>query len=378
MLVCLLAPLSVSHAQDLPSNSEVRWRGDYNQARREALDKGLPLVIDFGTKTCRYCILLDQTTFRDPKVVGLMNDRFVPLKIDADVEVKLAYDLRIASYPTVVLASPDGTILNTVVGYKEAGDFHEHLQRALANVTSPDWMQRDLQLATQWIQKGNYPRAIAALKTIVDDGKGRAVQANAEKLLTDLERQAGQRLGKAKEMQAKGQITGAIDVLTETIRIFPGLDSTKEATDLLGKLAQSPDIRNQQRGKRARELLAQAREFHKNREFVPCLDRCEVLVGSYGDLGEGQEASLILSEIKNNPEWLQNAADVMSDRLGALYLALADGLLKKAQPQQAEVYLQRVIQAFPGSRQAESAQIRLSQLQGVPGRRMEIQSAGPP
>jgi thioredoxin-like negative regulator of GroEL len=378
LVTALAAHPSLSQAQDALSRDEVKWRGDYNQARREALDRGLPLVIDFGTKTCRYCVLLDQTTFRDPKVVGLMNDRFVPLKIDADVEAKLAYDLRISSYPTVVLAGPDGTILNTVVGYKEAGDFHEHLQRALASVTSPDWMQRDLQMATQWIQKGNYARAIAALKTIVDDGKGRAVQTSANKLLMDLERLAAQRLGTAKEMQAKGQALGAIEVLTETIRVFPGLDVAKEASDLLSKLAQSPDIRNQQRSKRARELLVQAREFHKNREYIPCLDRCEVLVGSYGDLEEGQEASLILSEIKNNPEWLQSAADVLSDRLGGLYLALADGLLKKAQPQQAEVYLQRVIQAFPGSRQAESAQIRLGQLQGVPARKMEIQSAGPP
>jgi TolA-binding protein len=66
----------------------------------------------------------------------------------------------------------------------------------------------------------------------------------------------------------------------------------------------------------------------------------------------------------------------MSDRLGGLYLSLADSLLKRGQPQRAEFYLQRVIQAFPGSRQAESAQIRLTQLQGVQPKR-EVHSAGP-
>jgi tetratricopeptide (TPR) repeat protein len=233
-------------------------------------------------------------------------------------------------------------------------------------------------MATSWIQKGQYARAIAALKTIVDDGKGRPIQAGADKLLTELEHMAAQRLAKAKELRAKGQTMEAIEALTDTLRVFPGLDAAKEAGDLLAKLVQNPDIRNQQRGRRARELLAQAREFSKNREYIPCLDRCEILIASYGDMEEGQEASLILGEIKNNPEWLQSAADVMSDRLGGVYLALADALLKKAQPQQAEVYLQRVIQAFPGSRQAESAQIRLGQLQGSPGRKMEIQAAGPP
>src|SRR5262249_3382055 len=162
------------------------------------------------------------------------------------------------------------------------------------------------------------------LRTIVDDGKGRPVQANAEKLLTQLEQLATQRLGKAKELQAKGQTYEAIEALSETMRVFPGLETTKEAADLLARLVQSPEIRNQQRGKRPRELLAQAREFNKNREYIPCLDRCEILVGSYGDMEEGQEASLILNEIKNNPEWLQSAADIMSDRLGGLYLSLAD------------------------------------------------------
>ena len=365
-------------AQEATSGQQVNWRGDYVQARREAQEKGLPLVIDFGTKNCRYCVLLDQTTFRDPKVVGVMNDRFVALKVDAEVEVLLASQLQISSYPTLVLAGPDGKILARVVGYKEAADFYESLQRVLAAVSSPDWMQRDLQIAGKWIQSGNYAMAIAALKTILDDGKNRPVQASAEKLLQGLEQKAAERLVKAKELESKGKSSEAIETLTDTIRVFPGLQASNEAAELVTKIALTPEIRNQQRSKRARELLAQAREFYKNREYIPCLDRCEVLVGSYGDMAEGQEASQIVGEIKNNPEWLQNAADTMSDRLGALYLALADALLKKAQPQQAEVYLLRVIQAFPGSRQAESAQIRLAQLQGLPARKTEIGSASAP
>src|SRR5262245_13135652 len=110
-------------AQEMSLIQQVNWRVDYPSARREAEAKGLPLVIDFGTKTCRCCVLLDQTTFRDPRVIGIMNERFSPLKVDAEVDVHLANHLRISSYPTVVMAAPDGKILDTVVGYKEAADF---------------------------------------------------------------------------------------------------------------------------------------------------------------------------------------------------------------------------------------------------------------
>jgi len=374
----LAANATVGRAQIPVFNPEVKWRTDYNQARREAQEKGLPLVIDFGTRSCRYCVLLDQTTFRDPKVISTMNDRFIPLKIDAEIEIELSSALHISSFPTIVLAGPDGKILNTIVGYKDSGDFLENLQRVLASIANPEWMQRDLQMATKWMQSGNYAQAISALKPIIDDGKGRPIQASAEKLMGELELKAAERLSIAKNLHEKGQSTEALETLTETVRIFPGLQASKDASDLMGKLVQSPEMRNQQRSKRARELLAQARDFYKNREYIPCMDRCEILVGAFGDLAEGQEGSLLVNEIKNNPEWLQNAAETMSERLASLYLALADALMKKAQPQLAEMYLQRILQAFPGSRHAEMAQIRLSQLQGLPLRRTDIQRAGAP
>ncbi len=123
-------------------------------------------------------------------------------------------------------------------------------------------------------------------------------------------------------------------------------------------------------------MLAQARDFYQTKDYIPCLDRCELILSGYGDLPESQDASKLAIEIKTNPEWLQGACDTMADRLGAMYLVLADSLLKRGEPQRAEFYLQRIIQAFPGSRHAESAQIRLTQLQSLYPRKSEVQ-AGP-
>ena len=53
-------------------------------------------------------------------------------------------------------------------------------------------------------------------------------------------------------------------------------------------------------------------------------------------------------------------------RLSGLYLAMADTFVRKGQPQQAALYLERIVQTFPGSRNAETAQVRLSNLQGRP------------
>jgi thioredoxin-related protein len=373
-VVLLAAPVC---AQEAAGTQEIKWRYDYPAARKEAQETSRPLVIDFGTKNCFWCKKLDETTLRDPQVVSTMNERFIPLRIDAEQERNLAQFLRITSYPTVVLASSDGRILVTLEGYHEVSPFHENLQRALASVTPPEWMQRDLQNATKWAASGDYVRAIPALRGIIEDGKARPLQISAQKLLDEIEQRAAERVAKAKQMQERGQTFEAAELLTDTTRLFPGLAASRDASEQLARLAQNTAYRAHQRGRRAKELLTQAQDFYRTKDYIPCLDRCDILVGQFGDTTEGQEAAVLSQEIKANPEWLQNATDTLADRLGTLYLTLAESLLKRGQAQRAEFYLQRVVQSFPGSRQAEAAQLRLGQLNGTQPARIQVQSAGP-
>jgi thioredoxin-related protein len=356
---------------------EVNWRHDYDAARREARSKGLPMVLDFGTKNCFFCQKMDATTFRDPRVVSLINEKFIPLKIDAQEESMLGIvqKLGINAYPTFVLASADGSILPpNIEGYKEAEVFYETLQRTLARLTPPEWMIRDYENAGKWLAREEFAPAITALKRIVEDGGARSVQTKAQQLLDGLEQRVQERLAASRQLQSKGQLNEAMQTLTLTMRDFAGLNTTREVVETLARLEQNPQLRQEQRSRRAKELLAQARECHRNKEYALCVDRCSALVRSYGDLAEGQQGAQLLSEIKNDPESLQNACDTFGDRLAEMYLAMAESHLKRGQPQQAKHFLERTIRAFPGTHQAESAQIRLDQLQGAPTRRVEFQA----
>jgi thioredoxin-related protein len=349
---------------------DLKWRSDYNAARKEAQEKNLPIIIDFGTPTCFWCRKLDESTFRDPRVVALMNDRFVPLKIDAEREIHLTNYLRIESYPTIVMATHDGKILDYLKGYQEAEAFHDYLLRLTARLQAPDWMQRDLQLASQKMQKGEYATAIAALRGILDDPKGRSLHPTAKKFLDAIENKAMERVNQAREMNQKGLTNDAINYLAETARYFPGLEASRQASDLMARMKDESGVERSAllRVQRAKELLGQAREYYKQRDLVPCLERCSVLTRDFIDLPEGQDALLLMGELKSNPVLLQQAADSLSERLGEMYLALAESHLAKNQPQRAEYFLQRVVLASPGSRHAESAQVRLVQLQGIRSR----------
>ena len=351
---------------------EVQWRTDYNKARQEAVDKGRPLLLDFGTENCFYCKKLDATTFRDPTVVSVLNKSFIPLKIDAERNAALADALRVERYPTLVLAAPDGKILATQEGYLEALRCHELLQRALASVSNPEWMARDYQEAVKAIAASDFARAVALLRSVIEDKGNRPVQQKARQVLDDLEQQAAGLLARAKQHVDKGQTDEAVARISELVRAYAGTQAATEGGHMLGTLAGRPEITNQQRVKRARDLLAQAREEYRTQHFLACLDRCDDLASSFGDLPEAADAIQLAAQIKNNPEWMKQVCESLSDRLGVLYLSLAETLLKKGQPQQATIYLERVVQTFPGTRQAEAAQVRLAQIQGLPAQTVDF------
>jgi tetratricopeptide (TPR) repeat protein len=368
---CTLATLLVTAAVfswpgRVGAQEVVQWRHDYNVARKEAEKKGLPLLLDFGTENCYWCKRLDQDTFSDPTIIKTLNEKFVPLKIDATQEPQLTKLLNIARYPTVILAGPDGKILGTLEGFQDAARLQGDLQRAVTAVSNPEWMIRDYQIANKSIADRDFARAVALLKAIMEDGKARPVQINAGLLLKQVEQQAAGELAQVKQMIDKGKNNEATALLTKLVKDYPGTQAAAEAPAMLTGLAKTPEVRNQQRAARARELLAQAKEEYRAEQWLWCLDRCEVLTSSYGDLPEAAEALQLANTIRSNPEWMTKACDTMSTRLGDMYLGLADTWLQKGQMQQAMLILERVVRNFPNTRQAEAAHLRLSQLQGLP------------
>ncbi len=343
---------------------EVQWRQDYNQARREAQEKTRPLFLDFGTEHCFWCKKLDVSTFRDPSVVHLLNEQFIPLKVDAHREAPLTEFLRIQSFPTLILAASDGKILAAIEGYVVAPRLYDQLQRILASVGNPEWMTRDYDAAVKAISAADYARAIALVKGILEDGKERPVQVKAAQLLQELEQQAATRLARARQLQDQGETAEVLTHLSELGRLFPGTRAAVEGSRLSASLEAQAEVKAQLRSQRAAALLAQARADYRSQQYLCCLERCEQLAAAYADLPEGAEGIQLATEIKSNPEWMQQTCENLAERLGSLYLALAETWLKKGQPQQAVPYLERVVQTFPGSRHAETAQLRLAQVQG--------------
>ena len=364
VLSLVLCPWPSARAED------VDWRSDYSAARKEAADKGRPILVDFGFEGCAFCRKLDATTFHDADVVKRLNEHFIAIRIDIEKDPRsFTEQLGLQKYPTVIFATPDGHLLGTVEGYQEPGPFQANLDRVIDLLANPDWMRRDYEAAGKAIGASDYARAIVLLKNVVQDGKDRPVQVKAKQLLQDLEQQSAGRLTRAKQLAEKGETAEAIDTISDLMRAFAGTQAATDAGPLLTSLVKKPNVKDNQRIRRARELLAEAREEFRTQQYLLCLNRCDMLSRTFSDLPEGADAAELAGQIKNHPERLRQAADLASEQLGSIYLALAETCLRQGQPQQAVLWLERVTQALPNTRQADVAQMRLTQIQGQPATR---------
>lgn len=326
-----LAPLAAADG--------ITWQTDYAKAVGEAARQGKPLFIDVDSDDCFWCKQLDQRTFTDPGVQKLVSERFVPLKVNGSRNKYLVDALRIHSYPTLVFAASDGTIVTYKEGFMEPGPLKQQLAAVLAKVAAPEWMGRDYEAAVRATKGGDHARARSLLRTVIEDGKDRPVQVQARRLMAELDRHAEEAKAKAKEEEAR------------------------PSKAPVGRLVSR---NGGDEGGRAAQLLESARQEYRDEKYLICLDRCDQLIESHADTDEAKEAAKLAALIKENPEWTRRAAEQLGERMANLYLSLADSWLKKGQPQQATYYLERVGRVAPGTRQAEQANRRLAQLRGTP------------
>ncbi len=57
--------------------SAINWEKDYKTGVAKATKLNKPMVLISSRHTCKYCVILDQTTLMDPRVVNELNRNFV-------------------------------------------------------------------------------------------------------------------------------------------------------------------------------------------------------------------------------------------------------------------------------------------------------------
>lgn len=94
----------------------VCWRAWGEDALLEAQAKDKPILLDIGAVWCHWCHVMDRESYEDAEIARLVNEHFVPVKVDRDErpEVDARYQAAVSAisgqggWPLTVFLTPEG------------------------------------------------------------------------------------------------------------------------------------------------------------------------------------------------------------------------------------------------------------------------------
>jgi uncharacterized protein YyaL (SSP411 family) len=139
--------------------AEIGWRPWGEKAFQEAQVADKPVLLAISAVWCHWCHVMDETSYSDPEVIRLINERYVPIRVDNDERPDVNRRYNMGGWPTTAFLTPDGEIVH-------GGTY-----------VPPDAMRSSLgQVAELWsTQRSELSRRVAELRE--KEGEARAPKA---------------------------------------------------------------------------------------------------------------------------------------------------------------------------------------------------------
>ncbi len=119
---------------------EIQWRSWGARAFADAAAANKPVLLNLTAVWCHWCHLMDETTYSDPALISLINDSFLPIRVDADKHPHVQDRYIAGGWPTNAFLTPTGEVLwsGTYVPPEEFG--------SVAQSVIDAWRQRHVEL----------------------------------------------------------------------------------------------------------------------------------------------------------------------------------------------------------------------------------------
>jgi uncharacterized protein YyaL (SSP411 family) len=90
---------------------EIRWQPWSAEAFEAAREADKPILLSISAVWCHWCHVMDETSYSDPQVIGTINERYVPVRVDNDVRPDVNQRYNMGGWPTTAFLTPQGDIL---------------------------------------------------------------------------------------------------------------------------------------------------------------------------------------------------------------------------------------------------------------------------
>ena len=69
------------------------------------------ILLDLTAVWCHWCHVMDETSYSDPTVIGLLNERYIPVRVDTDRRPDIQARYLMGGWPTTAILTAEGDIL---------------------------------------------------------------------------------------------------------------------------------------------------------------------------------------------------------------------------------------------------------------------------
>ena len=116
--------------------TSIRWQEWDGEAFRTAQEEGKPVLLAITATWCHWCHVMDQTSYSDPGVIGLVNSGFIPVRVDADQRPDIARRYNQGGLPSVAILDPRGELIAGRV-YAPPGEMYRFLVQVVDHPVPP-------------------------------------------------------------------------------------------------------------------------------------------------------------------------------------------------------------------------------------------------
>lgn len=104
--------------------SEIKWAKDYESAIKDATSQNKPVLFVLSRHSCKYCVILEETTFSDDRVIKVLESDFISVTSYTDENDYTPRELWRPGTPSIWFLKPDGEpMFQPIMGAVDAENF---------------------------------------------------------------------------------------------------------------------------------------------------------------------------------------------------------------------------------------------------------------
>ena len=105
--------MSAFHFSPRPNKAhEIQWREWGEEAFAEARRRNIPVLLAISAVWCHWCHVMDETSYSADDTIKLINELYVPIRVDNDERPDVNRRYNMGGWPTTAFLTPDGEVIH--------------------------------------------------------------------------------------------------------------------------------------------------------------------------------------------------------------------------------------------------------------------------